>query len=310
MFVLGIDGGGSKTLCVAADASGRVLSRAQGTGANPYASGEREVENLLRHLIGEASQGLSGEPAAICIGMAGVDRDTERSLLLALIRRLRVTAPVLIVNDALIALVAGIHDVPGIVIISGTGSIAYGRNARGLAARAGGWGYVLGDEGSGYWIGRRALSVVVRAGDGRGPATGLTPRLLAHYGVTRPQDLSWEVQRRDLRPPGIAALAIYVQRACEEGDAVAASIVAQAADELTLSAASVARRLGMDAGCPIVLAGTIFKAVPALTDALTRSIEAGLPQSRVSVLDREPAMGAVELALALLRGPVTVPEYA
>ena len=97
-----------------------------------------------------------------------------------------------------IALVAGVGDEPGVVIVAGTGSIAYGRNARGEAARAGGWGYVLGDEGSGYWIGRLALRAVVRQADGRGAATALTPRMLAHFGVSRPQDLIHEVYYRSL----------------------------------------------------------------------------------------------------------------
>ena len=92
--------------------------------------------------------------------------------------RIGYKARILVVNDALIALQAGVGDAPGIVIVSGTGSIAYGRNDRGEASRAGGWGYVLGDEGSGYWIGRLALRAVVRHADGRGRATSLTPRLL------------------------------------------------------------------------------------------------------------------------------------
>src|SRR5438128_1339137 len=83
-----------------------------------------------------------------------------------------------------LALVAGAQDAPGIVIVSGTGSIAYGRNANGEAARAGGWGHMIGDEGSGYWIGREALTAVMRAADGRGPATGLSDDILAYFQVT------------------------------------------------------------------------------------------------------------------------------
>src|SRR5213078_4483038 len=98
-------------------------------------------------------------------------------------RRIGHRSRVLVVNDALIALAAGAGDDPGIVIISGTGSIVYGRNERVEAARAGGWGHMIGDEGSGYWIGREALAAVMRAGDGRGPETGLTAAMLAHFQV-------------------------------------------------------------------------------------------------------------------------------
>ena len=98
-------------------------------------------------------------------------------------KRIGYKARVLVVNDALVALEAGAPGEPGVVIISGTGSIAYGRNAAGEAARSGGWGYVLGDEGSGYWIGRAALRAVLREADERGPKTALTPLLLEHFGV-------------------------------------------------------------------------------------------------------------------------------
>src|SRR4030095_5169289 len=101
-------------------------------------------------------------PSVICLGIAGVDRAPDEAIVRGIMKRIGYKATILVVNDALIALQAGIGDLPGIVIVAGTGSIAYGRNAKGEAARAGGWGYVLGDEGSGYWIGRLALRAVVR----------------------------------------------------------------------------------------------------------------------------------------------------
>jgi N-acetylglucosamine kinase-like BadF-type ATPase len=104
-----------------------------------------------------------------------------------------------VVNDALIALVAGAGENPGVVLVAGTGSIAYGRDARGRAARAGGWGYLLGDEGSGFWIGRRALLSVVRHADGRGPFTMLTELVLRHMGITRPAELIHETYDKDGR---------------------------------------------------------------------------------------------------------------
>src|SRR5262245_64337298 len=105
-------------------------------------------------------------PAAVCLGVAGVDREADRRVITDIMRRLGFKSRTLIVNDALIALVAGAGDSQGIVLISGTGSIAYGVSARAVAARAGGWGHVLGDEGSGYWIGRRAREAVMRQSGG------------------------------------------------------------------------------------------------------------------------------------------------
>jgi N-acetylglucosamine kinase-like BadF-type ATPase len=136
--------------------------------------------------------------------MAGVDREADASIMRALMRRIGYKARIVIANDALIALVAGVGSAPGVVLIAGTGSIAYGRNARNEAARAGGWGYVLGDEGSGYWIGRQALRAVVRASDGRGPQTSLTPLVLEHYGAAQASGLVHAIYDRAVRPQTIA----------------------------------------------------------------------------------------------------------
>src|SRR6185295_3235694 len=139
-------------------------------------------------------------------------------------------ARVLVVNDALVALEAGAPDRPGVVVIAGTGSIAYGRNERNEAARAGGWGYVLGDEGSGYWIGRAALRAVLRAADQRGPATVLTPMLLEHFNVTQPQLLLHEVYHQQLKPAEIGALAQCVHAGFLQGDSAAIGILRGAAE--------------------------------------------------------------------------------
>src|SRR5579872_3801360 len=183
MPVLGIDAGGTKTVCLLADDDGRVLAEARGGGANLHAAGELSVEKVLHALMEEAIGEREIAPAAICLGIAGVDREDEARVVRAIMRRIGYKSRTLVVNDALIALVAGVGEAPGIVVIAGTGSIAYGRNAAGEAARAGGWGHMIGDEGSGYWIGREALAAVMRAGDGRGPETALTAEILAHFGV-------------------------------------------------------------------------------------------------------------------------------
>ena len=147
---------------------------------------------------------------ALVNGIAGVDRPDDHAVIGGIMKRIGRQARILIVNAALVALEAGAPQQPGIVVISGTGSIAYGRNARGEAARAGGWGYVLGDEGSGYWIGRAALRAVLRESDERGPKTALSPLLLAHFGVERAQGLIHEVYHSTLKPSAIGALATAI----------------------------------------------------------------------------------------------------
>jgi N-acetylglucosamine kinase-like BadF-type ATPase len=210
----------------------------------------------------------------------------------------------------LIALVAGVDDDPGVVIIAGTGSIAYGRDAAGRTARAGGWGYLLGDEGGGFWIGRAALSAVVRHFDGRGPATLLTELVLEEMKLSSPTELIHAIYDHGLPRRSIAGMASVVQRAHEAGDAVASEILDRAATELTSAAASVIKRLDMRGDeFRIVLSGGIFTGIPALVPNVANRLPDIAPRSRVSRLAVEPAMGAVRLALAAARGEADIPLY-
>jgi N-acetylglucosamine kinase-like BadF-type ATPase len=228
----------------------------------------------------------------------------------ALLRRIGYKARTLVVNDAMVALEAGAPGAPGVVIISGTGSIAYGRNSANQAARVGGWGHALGDEGSGYWIGRAALRAVLREADRRGPRTALTPLLLRHFGVPEAQSLIHEVYQGSLRPAAIGALAQCVQAAFGEEDPAAVGILRAAADELEAAGVSVSRRLGMvDEPFVFLLAGGIFRAVPWLRDELLRRLPEAVPSSTARLLDVEPASGAVALAIQEARGGARIAVY-
>jgi N-acetylglucosamine kinase-like BadF-type ATPase len=308
--VLGIDAGGTKTVCLLADDQGRVVAEARRGGANLQAVGELEVEKVLHEVMEEALGDGTITPAAICLGIAGVDRPDDSTVVRGIMKRIGYKARIVIVNDALVALEAGAPAQPGVVVISGTGSIAYGRDAKGQAARSGGWGYVLGDEGSGYWIGRAALRAVLREADRRGPATILSSLLLKHFGVAQAQGLIHQVYNTNLKPAAIGALATCVQSAFSQGDQVALGILRGAANELEASALSVARRLEL-IGEPFVfiLAGGIFRAVPWLAQELERRLPAAAPESRVRLLDREPAWGSVAIALEEARGGAAIPAY-
>src|SRR5262249_48063522 len=310
MHVLGIDAGGTKTVCLLADEHGRILAEARGPGANLHAAGELAVEKVLHEVMETAMGDRAIVPDAICLGIAGVDRRDEAQTVAAIMRRIGYKSRVLVVNDALIALVAGAGDAPGIVIISGTGSIAYGRNACDEAARAGGWGHIIGDEGSGYWIGREALAAIMRAVDGRGPATSLTDGVLEYFGIDDVSRLPRIVYDRELPRMSVAALGPIVQGARERGDPVAARILDRAASELILAAGTVAARLEMRGEAfPFVLSGGEFRVVPWLASELKRRLVDVAPRSRTLLLDREPASGAVRLALAEAHGGARVPAY-
>jgi N-acetylglucosamine kinase-like BadF-type ATPase len=309
-FVLGIDAGGTKTVCQLADEQGEVLAEARRGGANLQASGELEVEKVLHQVMEEAIGDHDVRPAAICLGIAGVDRPDDARVVDAIMKRIGYKARILVVNDALVALEAGAPGQPGVVVIAGTGSIAYGRNLQNEAARAGGWGYMLGDEGSGYWIGRAALRAVLREADRRGPATLLTKLLLNYYGVARAQDVIHHVYQGALRPAAIASLAQCVQAAFSDGDPVALGILRGAANELESAALSVARRLDIiGTEFPFLLSGGIFRAVPWLEEELGRRLPLASPRSRTILLSVEPAAGAVRLALAEAQGGYAVPAY-
>jgi N-acetylglucosamine kinase-like BadF-type ATPase len=310
MSVLGIDVGGTKTVCLLADEAERVIADGRDEGANLQGAGELALEKVLHSVMEKTLEGTGVIPSAICLGIAGVDRASDEVVVRSIMNRIGYKARILIVNDALIALQAGIGNGPGIVIVSGTGSIAYGRNDHGEASRAGGWGYVLGDEGSGYWIGRLALRAVVRHADGRGRLTSLTPRLLAHFGVERATELIHKVYHEELSPRSIAAVAKYVQHARDEGDMVAAGILNQAADELMTAATAVMTRLELtEQDFTFVLAGGMFHAVPWLCDQMQLLLPALARQSKVMRLNQEPALGAVRLALAELQGGAKLPVY-
>jgi N-acetylglucosamine kinase-like BadF-type ATPase len=310
MHVIGIDAGGTKTVCLVADERGAVVAESRGPGANLHAAGEAGVERALRDVIATALGSRTISPAAICLGMAGIDREDEARVIRGIMQRLGYRSRVVVVNDALIALVAGAKDAPGIVIIAGTGSIVYGRDQRGAAARAGGWGHMIGDEGSGYWIGREALAAVMRAEDGRGPATELTAAMLAHFDVGDVSRLPRIVYDRQSPRVAVAALGPIVQRATDAGDAVAMRILERAAEELVLAARSVATRLEMR-GDPFsfYLAGGVFRVVPRLARELQPRLIEVAPRSQVELLEQEPAVGAVWLALAEANGGANIPEY-
>lgn len=310
MHVLGIDAGGTKTVCYLADADGRIVGEGRGGGANLQADGELEVEKILHAVIEGATDNRAILPGAICLGVAGVDREEDDRIVRGIVRRLGFRHHALVVNDALVALVAGTGDAPGVVLIAGTGSIAYGVNDAGFAARSGGWGWVLGDEGSGYWIGREALTAVMRHSDGRGSNTLLTPLVFEHFQITRADGLVREVYDRSLRRQSVAALGPIVDRARAEGDVVASEILHKAGEELSRAAGSVIERLEMRGEAfRIVLAGGMFRVIPWLADLVAAHLAEIAPRAIASRLEVEPAVGAVHLAVREARGVARVPPY-
>jgi N-acetylglucosamine kinase-like BadF-type ATPase len=297
-YVIGIDAGGTKTVGLLADETGAVLAEVRGSGANLQTHGELEVEKVFDHLMEELRQGRT--ISAVGLGIAGVDRPHDEELIRAILRRLGHRETARVVNDAAIALVAGAPERFGIVVLAGTGSIAYGVDGTGKTARSGGYGFLLADEGSGYWLGHQALRAAVRAVDLRGPDTRLVPVLFEALEVASVGELIPRVYEKGLPKARIAALAPLVQRAADSGDAVAAALIEAGARELALTVRAVARQIALgDRPFPVVLAGGAFKACPGMVRPLVEHLE--LPGAQPSLLQVEPAIGAVRLALDLLK---------
>jgi len=296
LFV-GIDGGGSKTNAVAMNAGGEVLARAEGgaTLIRPEAPGAGAA--LLADLTERAVRLAGGSlPAAgLCCALAGAGREPVRRALAAELQREGVAVRLRIVTDAEAAFYDAFADGPGILLIAGTGSIVWGRAEDGRTARAGGWGALLGDEGSGYALGLGALRAVARAHDGRGEATSLAATALAHADVDAPEALiAWAAcaSKRE-----IAALAPAVAAAAENGDAVARRIVEEAAGELVAHVAALHDRLGPWKTAPgLALSGGLIAPGGPLRAAVVEALRVHGPACTLAEGKVDAARGAASLA--------------
>ncbi len=300
MYVIGIDAGATKTDCLLADETGAILHRSRGPGANLQIMGAAAVEAVFGELIDKVLAGRSAEVDALCAGIAGVDRPQDSETVRGILERIGRSRQNVITNDAEVALVAGAGERYGLVLLVGTGSTTYGIDRKGSVARAGGWGYLLGDEGSAYWIGIRALQAVVRAADGRTGATLLAPRVLERFGLGNVESLIKCVYRQDSREE-IAALARTVQETAILGDVVSQEILHEASREIVHAADAVIGKLEIAGeSFHLVLSGGLWKTVPGLKNEVSRLVSKIAPRAQVEQLQVEPAVGAVTLALESL----------
>ncbi len=230
-YFLGIDGGQSSTTAILGDESGQILGFGRGGPCNHVQGpgGYEKFVNAITGCVGQAAAELGGTPpiTALCGGFSGGPADKEQIL-----QEMFPGAQTFITNDARIALTGATAGGAGIITIAGTGSIALGRNDAGKEARAGGWGYVYGDEGGGFDLTRQALRAALREEEGWGPRTALTPMLLEHTGAPNVNDLLHRFYTTAWSRPQIAALSRLVAEAAESGDAVAIDILHAAAQQL------------------------------------------------------------------------------
>ena len=297
MRVLGIDAGATKTECLLADGEGNILARGRSSGANFQLYEEDEIEFVLEKLTMRVLTGHRGMVDALCLGMAGAGRERDHRAMRRILSRLGRARENIVTHDALIALVAGARERFGVVLIVGTGAAVYRVNRKGESARAGGWGPLLGDEGSGYWMGLRALQSIVRADDGRAQPTLLRAAVLEQLRIPDSESLVHRVYQ-ELARAEIAALAPLVQRAADHGDDAAQTIIDDAVREFMRAVESVIGRLGLAGeNFRLVLSGGLWKAVPVLHQDFEKLAKKIAPWVSLHRLEVEPARGAVQLAI-------------
>lgn len=314
-LVVGLDGGGTKTAAVAVDATTPhpatptaaaqipLLGRAQAGSTNWNSVGLETAHANWRAVIQDAVAAAGGNlanVAAICIGMSGVDRPHDRAQVQQWLVDLLPGVPAQIVNDAVIALAAGTAgELFGVVVISGTGMIALGYNRGGERVRAGGWGALLGDGGSGYALGAAILRAATWAADGRGPETALLPAVLDFLHLEQPDQLvRWAYD--DIAWARFAQLAPLASECAARGDPTALAILEQGAADLALAVETVAQRLGLaEMNFPLVTAGNNLRP-GRLLDSLKLRLQTSLPHAEIVQPVVEPVMGAALLALRAL----------
>ncbi len=306
-LILGVDGGGTKTVAWLAersdDAEPAIVGRGTAGSTNPQAVGfDRALENLDRAVDAARrdAQASKGPFAAAVLALAGSDRDENRQAVSQWADDRRLAHRVRIVHDALPVLAAGTPDGWGVALIAGTGSLAFGQTPDGQTARAGGWGYLLGDEGSAFAIALAGLRAAMRAFDGRGPETQLVDGFLRQVKLDTPEQLVSAVHGSADPRATIASTANVVTQAAGESDEVARSILDQAGRALAAMVAAVANRLELSPhSLPLALGGGLLTGSPLLRDCLAVHLTGLGLQAEPVGLVLEPVQGAVKLASAV-----------
>lgn len=300
-YYLGIDGGGTKTTCAVGDES-RLLATATAGPSNVVRVGEAQARKSLQQAVRQAcaAAGITTEQVAFtCVGGSGAARPELAEVVRRCLAEI-LTAPIDVVGDMHIALEAAFDTGPGVIVNAGTGSFAYGRDRRGTTARAGGWGFAIGDEGSAHWIGHEAVSAVLRDADPRdgtpetGTHSGFAEGLFKIWGVRSLLDLARVAN--SVPPPDFAALFPAV---AASSDGLAKEVLNDAGRELALVAAVVIRRLfAKDPGAcvPVAMTGGVFRHAALVREVFYNELRTLEPRAEVNPQIVEPVEGALRMA--------------
>lgn len=304
-LVIGIDGGGTGTVALLADAlTGAILGRGEGGPSNIQGVGVDAALSALNDAIDRAfaAANLPRSPvSAACLGLAGIDRQEGLDIIHGWAARVGLAEKVIVANDATLLLAAGTPAGWGLAVIAGTGSIAFVKSEAGELGRCGGWGYLMGDEGSAYRIAVQGLRAACRAFDGVGAATRLTADFVRAMDLNEAPDFIPAVYRGAWDRAAIAGLAPLVLEAAEAGDAPAGQIVLEEATELARTAAGAVKANGLPtANLPVALAGGVLTFNESYRRRFLAALgDCGIRPGPVEIVT-DPALGAVVLARRLI----------
>jgi N-acetylglucosamine kinase len=304
--ILAVDAGGSNTRCALAATDGTVLGFGSGGPGNHILSGWETARSSYATAIRLAAENAGeagGGVAVAVVGSAGVGPHGEgREVIESLVAEFVPAAQrTLAIGDMVAALWGALADPVGVVVSAGTGSVCYGRNAAGVGYQVGGWGHIMGDEGSAYDIAVQALRAVARAADGRAEPTVLGERLMGALGATTPLELALRVYGDPLEREQIAALAVEVVGAARDADAAALRILRSAGEELGQAAVSALRALGLDKETTSVsYAGSVFAAGDPVREPFVDTIRAAAPRASIRVPILPPLGGVFRFGLRTL----------
>ena len=296
-YVTGWDGGGTKTAVVYMDMDGSVMGRAVFGPLNPNGASYEQVSATVREAVAGMKHMPGGLPGCVClqVGYAGASNPAGRKLLEDAIRAEGYFGELRLSGDHETMLYGAVGR-EGAVLISGTGSVALGRNGKGETFRCGGWGYLIGDEGSGYAIGRDILAAVAKANDGCGPQTCLTEQVFETLNISGMGELIRFVYDPDSDKSRIASLAPLLAGALAQGDEAAKAIAGRAAQELVLLAATVLSRLSLEAGC-IAFSGSILTQMTYIREKVEAELALRFPLLSHIEPRQDAATGAAAMAL-------------
>jgi len=294
---LGIDGGGTKTTCAVGDET-RVLATAADGPSNIVRVGEEQTRESLRRVVLQAcaAAGIApGEVKRTCVGGSGAARPELAEVVRRILGEM-ISTPIDVVGDMQIALEAAFDTGPGVIVIAGTGSIAYGRDRQGNTLRAGGWGFAIGDEGSAHWIGREAVSAVLRESDREAPRladSSLVKGLYKIWGVGSFLDLARVAN--SVPPPDFAALFPAVASSQEE---VSRQVLREAGRELAQAASVVIQRLFTkeETIVPVGMTGGVFRHAEIVRQVFYNELRKMDPRVQVSPAVVDPVEGALRMA--------------